>query len=254
MRRLRLLPLLIAAPMIFGAAICSSGNNCIRCTDVVSSVPFSAAETHTYVLQRDNKEIGTTVLSVEPSGGNLVLKQASSDDKGNSDTSVLTVEQATLKPIGGHREVVDKDQKRVLDSAYEGIDKDCSSKMVVKLKQQVFKPPEPSDKPTSTRSSPLCVPEHAYDNDSSLFLWRSITFQKGYQAAYRSVLTNRRTTQVIDFLVKDQQRITTPAGDFDAWLVLITAEQSTQQAWFATTPDHRLLQYNNDGLIFLLLK
>lgn len=245
--------LLLALPMVFVAALCSSAKECKRCVDVVDRVPFSASESYTYSLQRDDKQIGTTVLSVEPSGGQFVLRQTSSDDKGNSDTSTVTVEQNTLKPISGHREVVDKDQRRVLDTAYESVDKDCSSKMVVKIKQEVYKPPD-AGKPDSTRSNPLCVPEHAYDNDISLFLWRSIKFEKGYEASYQSVLANRRTTQIIDVLVKDQVRITTPAGDFDAWLVNITAESSTQQAWFATTPDHRLLEYNNDGLIFLLEK
>lgn len=242
---------LLAAPLIFIAASCSSGDDCKRCVDVVSSVPFSGAESHTYKLQRDDKDLGTTVLSIETSGGNFVLKEASTDDKGNSDTSTVTVEQATLKPISGHREVTDKDQRRVLDSTYSGTDKDCSSKIVVKLEQNVYKPPDAAEA-DSTRSSPLCVPEHAYDNDSSLFLWRTIKFEKGYEASYKTVLTNRRTTQIIDVLVREQQRVSVPAGDFDAWLVEITAERTTQRAWFATTPDHRLLEYNNDGLIFLL--
>jgi hypothetical protein len=248
-RRFALLTLL--APMLFAAALCSSGNPCSRCVDIVSTVPFSGAESHTYKLQRDDKEIGKTVLSIEPSGSTFVLKQESSDDSGNADTSSVTVDQATLKPVSGHREVVDSGQRRVLDTAYEAIDKDCSSKLVVKLKQEVFKPAA-AEKPDSTRSNPLCVPQHAYDNDTSLFLWRAIKFEKGYVASYQTVLTNRRTTQVIDLLVKDQQRVSTPAGDFDAWLVEITAERTTQQAWYATTPDHRLLKYNNDGLIFLL--
>ena len=243
--------LLIVAPMLFAAALCSSGSACSRCVDIVSTVPFSGAESHTYTLQRNDKEIGKTVLSIEPSGDTFVLKQESSDDQGNADSSSVTVEQATLKPVSGHREVIDKEQRRVLDATYENIDKDCSSKLVVKLKQEVFKPAA-AEMPDSTRSNPLCVPAHAYDNDTSLFVWRALKFDKGYTASYQTVLTNRRATQVIDLLVKDQQRVSTPSGDFDAWLVQIDADQTTQQAWYATTPDHRLLKYNNDGLIFLL--
>ena len=242
--------LLLAAPLLL-ASVCSSATDCKRCTDVVSTVPFSGAESQTYKLQREGKDIGTTVVSVEPSGGNFVLKQASSDDKGNSDTSAVTVEQATLKPISGHREVIDDKQRRVLDTQYEAIDKDCSSKMVVRIEQEVYQPPD-ADKPDSTRKNPLCVPEHSYDNDTSLFVWRTIKFEKGYTASYQAILTNRRDTQIIDLVVKDQVKVSVPAGEFDAWLVQITADQTTQQAWFATTPDHRLLEYNNDGLVFLL--
>lgn len=242
---------LLAAPLLFAAALCSSGSDCKRCVDVVTTVPFAAGDTHAYTLERDNENIGTTVLSVESADGHLVLHESSTDDKGNSDDSAVTVDGTTLKPVSGHREVTDKDQRRTLDSGYEATDKDCSSKMVVQLKQENFKPPD-ADKPDSTRSNPLCVPEHAYDNDTSLFLWRTIKFEKGYEASYKTVLTNRRTTQTIDLLVKDQVRLTTRAGDVDAWLVNINAEATTQQAWFATTPDHRLLQYNNDGLLFIL--
>ena len=37
------------------------------------------------------------------------------------------------------------------------------------------------------RQSGLSVPEHSYDNDSSLFLWRTIDFREGYEARYITI-------------------------------------------------------------------
>ena len=48
-----------------------------------------------------------------------------------------------------------------------------------------------------------------------------------------------------------QERIETPAGNFDAWHMAITAEGQSHEAWFATTDDHKLLKYDNDNVIFL---
>src|SRR3989304_3489135 len=39
---------------------------------------------------------------------------------------------------------------------------------------------------------PLRLEEHYYENESSLFLWRTIDFEDGYKASYHSVLSNFR--------------------------------------------------------------
>jgi hypothetical protein len=94
------------------------------------------------------------------------------------------------------------------------------------------------------------VPDHSYDNNSALFLWRTINFEKGYTVLYRTVLADRRDTQTLTLRVGDQGKLTTSAGEVDAWMVDIEAGTGTQRAWFATSPDHRILRYDNGGLVF----
>lgn len=247
----RLALVLVAPVLVLAGSACTAGDACPKCQDVVTGVPWQPAEKHTYQLKQDGTDKGETQLAVEKDGANFVLRQLSHDEKGNSDNSSVTVDAAALKPVSGTREIIDASQRTVLTTAYESGAKACDSGLVVQIKQQVYKPPS-AEKPDSSRSSPLCLKEHSYDNDASLFLWRTVKFEKGYTVTYRTVLTGRRATQIVTVNVKDQERVTTPAGDFDAWFVEITAAQSTQRAWFATSSDHRLLRYDNDNLTFLL--
>jgi len=256
MRIARWRALLLSAPvLLFAASACFSSSVCRDCQDIVTTVPFQAGETNRYQLLQNDKPKGTFELATVAGGsGRLMLKQLSSDGQGNSDNSQVTVDAATLKPVSGQREVTDSSQRTLLETSYDAIDKGkCGSGIVVNVKQSVFKPPTDAT-PASVRSNPKCVPDFAYDNDTSLFIWRTITFEKGYTVTYRTVLTNRQQDQIVTLTVKDQTQVTTPAGTFDAWYVEITADESTQQAWIASTPDRRILRYNNANLTFLLEK
>jgi hypothetical protein len=160
---------------------------------------------------------------------------------------------ADNQPIpSGTRDVIDSSQRTLLESTYASVDTGkCGSGIQVTVKKKVFNPPTDAT-PDSQRSVPKCFPEHAYDNDTSLFIWRTIKFEKGYTVTYRSWLTNQQGDQIVTLTVQDQEKVTTPAGEFDSWYVTIEADQTTQQAWFATTSDHRILRYNNENVTFLL--
>lgn len=240
----------IAAASLTLLSACSTAGDCKGCADVDVRIPWSGTDTHTYNLQIDGKDRGKTTLTVKEDGDTVLLTVHSADDKGNSDESVVTADKASLKPISNTHTVIDSDQKRVSNAAYESGAKDCDSTEVVKIEQQVYDPPDEAT-PDSTRSSPLCVPEHAYDNDESLFLWRAIPFEKGYNVSYYTVLSNRRDTQIVSLEVHDKVD-KTPLGDGEAWEVRMTADQLHQRAWFSTDPSHVMLAYQNDNYLFLL--
>jgi hypothetical protein len=244
--------LLLGPPMLLLASACFGSDSCSGCEDIVSGVPFSAGEVHTYQLQQNGKDKADFKTTVTADGDNLVLKQISTDDQGDSDTTAVTVDATTLKPKSGTRDVIDSSQRTLLESAYEAIATDkCDTGTQITVTKSVFEPPTDAT-PDSRRRVPKCFPEHAYDNDTSLFIWRTIKFEKGYTVTYRSWLTNQQGDQIVTLTVQDQEKVTTPAGEFDSWYVTIEADQTTQQAWFATTPDHRILRYNNENVTFLL--
>src|SRR5438876_123044 len=244
---------LIVAVLSILSSACAAHIVNPKAEDVVSTVPWRAPESHTYRLESDGDKKGDAVLSVETEGDHLVLKQRFSDDKGNVDESTANVDASTLKPLSSRRDVLDKDNntRAVAEAEYQTPAKDCNANIVVQIKQTNFKPPN-ADKPDSERSSPRCVPEHAYDNNASLFLWRTIKFEKGYSVTYRTIIADRGIEQGVTLMVKDRTTIDTDAGKMDAWLVDIKADANTQQAWFAATDDHRLLRYNNGSLVFVL--
>ena len=104
------------------------------------------------------------------------------------------------------------------------------------------------------RQTGLSVPEHAYDNDTSLFLWRTLPFADGYEASYVTVITNRRNRQDVVLNVKGKETVTVPAGTFECWRLEISTENARQIAWYADTPSRPLVKYDNDrDLIFELV-
>jgi hypothetical protein len=251
MRLHKFIVVLIAVPLALSAG-CAAKNSCPKCQDVVTAAPWSPPETHTYTLTVDGKDKGTEILSVERAGEGFVVRQLAADGQGNSDESSVTLDGATLKPLQGTRTIVDSAERKIAESTYEDADKGtCSSGRIVHIKQSTFKPPT-AEKPDSTRSNPMCVPEHAYDNDSSLFLWRAIKFEKGYTVSYTTVLANRRDTQTVTLRVRDQVKLDTAAGAVEAWLVDIETPSGAQRAWFATASDHRLVRYENGSTVFVL--
>lgn len=238
----------LAAALI--AAACNEIGADTKRAAIVDDIPWSAPESYRYVLVNDaQEEQARGTISVARDAGDLVLRQQFRDDAGNEDESLLTVQDGTLFPIAGRRTILDEDDDRrsVVETQYETLSDGAEG---VCIKQSVFIPPS-EEEPDSTRSNPLKVPENAYDNDASLFLWRTIPFEEGYEETYTAIIANRRNRRPVTLRVLEQDRVETPAGEFDAWKVSIEAEGLSQEAWFATTPDHKLLVYDNDDVIFL---
>lgn len=241
-------PLLVLAGSIVAAVGCGSEGAGPTRAAIVQEIRFDAPRSYRYILtNRDREEQGRGTLTVVEDDGNLAFRQAFSDDEGNSDEALLTVDAETLEPIAGRRTIVDEERRSVVDTQYEELD---DGSYGVCILQQRYDPPD-DDEPSSTRSSPLKVPPNAYDNDSSLWIWRTIRFEQDYTVTYTAVIANRRLKRPVTLRVRRQERIKTPAGEFDAWLVGIESEGQTHDAWFATTPDHKLLVYDNDQTVFL---
>lgn len=247
------LTLLLIFGTIAASACSSSSDTCNECVDIVTGIPWTAPESHAYNLKKDSDQQGVTTLSVKRDGANYVLTTDSEGTNGTSDVSSVTADATTLKPVSATRTITDKSTRTLLEVSYEDVAKDqCDSGHVARIKQSTFKPPEAA-KPDSTRSNPLCVPDHAYDNDESLFIWRTIKLEKDASVTYWTITAGRRDKHLVTLTVLGQEKVTVPAGTFDAWRVEIASERSRQDAWFATTGDHRMIQYvNNQGQSFQL--
>jgi hypothetical protein len=96
------------------------------------------------------------------------------------------------------------------------------------------------------RQTGLSVPEHSYDNDTSLFLWRTLPFAEGYEASYTTIITNRRSRQEVVLSVTRKETVIVPAGTFDCWRLEIATANARQVAWYADTPTRPLVRYDND--------
>lgn len=229
--------------------------------DIVSTIPWGGSEEHRYRLFSGSDPIGESTLSVERNGEAFTLTQRSEDDEGNLDTSSVEVDAETLKPFAGTREIVDSERREVAASCYETVGghqcddvdaAECDSQQVVGIEERVFDPPE-EPSPDIPRRAPLCIPKHSYDNDTSLFIWRTIAFAERFEINYTAVLTGVRDTQTVRITVLDRVG-ETPIGDRDAWYVQITGDGKNQYAWFSADDERVLLAYQNDDFTFELVE
>jgi hypothetical protein len=199
--------------------------------DVVAVIPWGPDESLEYVLRERGREVAGGTLSVRVEGAQTRLSQRYASGANRDEIDVL-VDSTTLKPISSRRVITEANDEETLEVTYteEGA-----------LIRQ------------GERQSGLSVPEHAYDNDSSLFLWRTIDFREGYEARYITIITNRRSRQTIELKVTGKEEVTVPAGTFTAWRVEIEGANANQVAWYADTPARTLVKYDNDrGTIFEL--
>jgi hypothetical protein len=229
----RLLALLLPIALAFAAA-CSSGSG-QPTSDVAGAIPWPASENLTYsVKDRRGAELGKIVLAVDATGSNTRLSQRF-EGQNTRDSTTVVVDSRTLKPASSVREIdTPRDDERI---------------------EVTYTPDGALIKQGDEKQSGLSIPEHAYDNDSSLFLWRTLKFEPGYSASYVSVITNHRTRQTVRLNVLGKETIRVPAGSFEAWKLEIKAKGVSQLAWYADTPARPLVRYDNDnGLIYELEK
>lgn len=208
---------------------CSSESS-VPTQDVVATIPWEAPEElHYSLLDSDGEETATGVHTIEGDGNTFVLTTRYESPNGNTDTTTVVVDAQTLKPISSLREI-------------ENDNPDDEDRIEVEYT---------ADGASITtgdgdKQSGLTVEEHSYDNDSSLFLWRTIAFAEGYESSYVTVITNQRNDQQVILRVPGKETITVPAGQFTAWRVEIITSNARQVAWYADTPTRPLVRYDND--------
>jgi hypothetical protein len=195
---------------------------------VVAQVPWTGNETHDYVIKnRNGDELGRSTLRIEVSGDMTTLNQRSEGEEG-SDEARLIVQSSTLKPVSS---------TRVITS--EGGDDDRDP-------IEVIYTPQGAQIRQGDRQTGLSVPEHSYDNDSSLFLWRTLSFVTPYEASYNTIITGQRNRQKVNLEVIRKETVTVPAGRFEAWRLEITTSNARQVAWITDDATRTLVRYDND--------
>ena len=197
-------------------------------------MPWVDGERDVYRLVNDDgDELGEAILSVTIDGELTTLVQEFLSDDAK-DTTTVEVNSLTLKPVASERDIrePDGDEERI-EVEYTETD--------ALIRQG------------EDKQSGLSVPEHSYDNDTSLFLWRTLPFADGYEGSYNTIITNHRTKQKVNLRVDGLESVTVPAGTFEAWRLVITTSNARQIVWYANTPERQLVRYDNDrDLIFEL--
>jgi hypothetical protein len=203
----------------------------VETSDVVSSIPWGDHEEARYSLvDREGEGQGTGVLRIDREGDRFRLSQSYANDSNSDETEVL-VEGDTLKPVSLQRQIS-------RDGELEEVEAEYSSDEV-RIR-------------SGDRQSFLRLAEHFYDNDTSLFVWRTIAFEEGLVLHYNAILTNRRESTAVTLRVVGREQVEVPAGSFQAWRLEIRSGSIRQIAWYADNERRHLVRYDNSEQVFLL--
>jgi hypothetical protein len=231
----------LLAGLLFAAA-CLETQEDIETQDIVSAIPWPDAERAEYVIldREGGEQLLRGTLAVEHKGNQYELSLAFAGrlgDKEGTDESVVLVDDHTLKPVSVRREQVLDGKSQKAEAEYD------AEEGVVTITEI---------KDSRRRPIPLRLKDHYYDNDSALFLWRTIAFREGYEATYRTVITGSATLELLELVVVGKEEVTVPAGTFQTWRLEIRSERVRQVAWYADTPSRPLVQYDNSQQLFQL--
>jgi hypothetical protein len=235
MRRLLFVSALFVATALLLAGCLQIGKP-TKTADLPVTVPWTGPEQARYILldRNNGKEAGRGTLEIADKNGQYEFSLKFQNGK-DYDNSTVLVDSKTLKPISVHRDRSVKGKEKEIKAAYDRV------KNVVTI-TEITKSGE--------RPVPLRLKDNYYDNDSSLFLWRTIPFVVGFEAAYHTIVTGSGEQQLVHIGVRRKERITVPAGTFDTWRLEIQAEGVKQVVWYADTPTHPLVQYDNSLQFF----
>jgi hypothetical protein len=252
-RAAALLSVLVAVLALAG---CAGAAPSVQTSDVFAAAPWRAGERLEYRLRNDQGDaLGTGVLTVTQEGDRFVLGQSYTEDPGRTpegapalkDEMAVTVDARTLKPLQGVRTSLARDSRgRPQESrltwsyAAEG----DRLRLATRVEREGSSPEEGS----------ILLRPHAYDNESSLWLWRAIAFAEGYDEAYVSANAFDRTQQNVSLRVPQRERVEVPAGEFEAWRILLRSGRAVRTAWISVDAPHHVLRWDNGEVIFELTK
>ena len=92
-----------------------------------------------------------------------------------------------------------------------------------------------------------------YDNESSLWLWRTLDFNEELDLNYVSVNPIENTQQTVNIQTPAIETIAVPAGTFEAWRLIVRNGRAIRSAWISIDLPHQILQWDNGDIIFRLV-
>ena len=234
---------------------CAGGGTAGGTADIVARVPFASGERLVYALHDNTGAVVARgeLWVIERGDGQLVLTQdyeelaAPASLEPTRDLAWVVVEQATLQPLEGFRSIIRRNAAAgtSLETFSWGYRRGAGEEARETLVTAVERDGE-------LEESELRLRGHAYDNESSLWLWRTLALSDSYEARYVSVNHAERSQQTVILRVTGRQTVDVPAGAFDSWRLQVRNGRATRVAWIEVKPPHRVVQWDNGSLVFRL--
>lgn len=249
-RLLRLSRLALLVPALFLAG-CDGATPAGNIEDVVAQVPFAPGERLVYGIQdAAGTRLGTGMLSVVLLDGHLSLRQTyeeASPPAGlppSVDGGSVQVDAKTLRPLSGTRQIARRQGNVAPVDGYTWTYGEVNGKDVLRT-TAVKHGKSPSLKDITLR-------DHYYDNESSLWLWRTLDFVEGYDKFYVSANAVEQEQQTVNLSIRQRETVEVPAGKFEAWRLLFRSGRAVRTAWVNVAAPHEVVKWDNGDVIFAL--
>ncbi len=242
----------LAALVVLFAGACSASTSSGTTADVAGPSHFADGEQLRYAIFDDNNHIlGIDVFTTRVDGDTYVLEQSYTESdvptgqQPTTDVTRLTVRRDTLKPVSGTREI---DQRTAGGRAHESYAwqyaTDANGRPVLNTTHI---------KDGKSEQHTMRLREHYYDNESSLWLWRTLVLAESSQQQYVSVNPIENSQQTVDLRVPLRQAAEVPAGTFDTWRLLIRNGRAARTAWVNAAEPRQVVQWDNGTVLFKLM-
>ena len=227
---------LLSPALLAVTALACSGGIASGTTDIVAGVlpAFEAERLHYRIVADDGAIIGLGTLTAtgdRDAGWALVQEYRASDRDPDAaapfDDRSTVIVGARLLPLAATRRIEGVSRAQTYAVAYDA----AESRITFSGDQ--------------TEPRQAALRDHSYDNESSLWLWRTLDFSDDYEARYISVNPVDRSQQVVSLRVVDRRTIEVPAGTFDVWRLLIRTGRASRTAWIEVAVPHRIIQWDN---------
>ncbi|MEE8337186.1 MAG: hypothetical protein V3R95_03925 [Dehalococcoidia bacterium] len=250
-------PLLAAfAGLVVLLAACGPATPSAETVDIVSEIPFIHGEAYSYSLTNDRGEIfGEAVLTTEANEDGFTLLQTFTEIDPppgaplTSDVISVQVRYDNLQPVDGTRTTIrrdgDGDVTREETRWSYGLEQGEPIASIQSLDEDGGIDGERTVGP---------LRDHYYDNESSLWLWRTLLFEVDWERNYVSMNPFQGSQQTVNLWVSIRQTIAVPAGTFDVWRLQVRNGRAVRVAWINAQPPHQIVQWDNGTTVFRLLR
>ncbi len=252
-RRPRALLVALAVALACISAGCTPTASTVETSDIFVAAPWADGEDLHYELHNTLGElVGFGELSVQVDGDLVHLEQryTEAEPPGGAepvtDVVNVVVEAATMRPVSGERTIMARNGDGFLSETrheWEYVEVDGELRLHAR---------EIEDGDVSERD--LRVRDHHYDNETALWVWRTIAFVEEYDEHYASVNPIEGNQVTVNLRVPQLETIEVPAGEFEAWRIIVRTGRAVRTAWINTEPPHEILRWDNGDLIFDLLE
>jgi hypothetical protein len=229
---------------------CGAATPSVATSIAVSQVPLIDGERYLYTLEDGEGELlGRGELVTRLEGTRFILEQryegmVEDGRAAPTDVTELAVDASTLAPFGALREAVrEDDDGAVIRDTYDWTYTEGAEEDVLNVARDID---------GRQQSNELELRSNYYDNESSLWLWRTLDFDEELDLNYVSVNPIERTQQTVNIQTPAVETIEVPAGTFEAWRVIVRNGRAIRSAWINAEAPHQLLQWDNGDLIFRL--